>query len=179
MRRAADDPSPQSLQAEVARLYLAAHAALAPSGAGAGYPSPGARVQDAGEWARAQAALEALVAAHRGDEEFWQRLAAVDAAVVAASTQARVGARAEATRWWQRALALAETIDPPLVQRRLARIRAELALALAVDDPPRAGELAAIALRWYRAADGESARVRALAALMDSQGGGGVGQRRP
>mgnify|MGYP007061369118 CR=1 FL=1 len=70
-----------------------------------------------------------------------------------------------ATRAWQRALAVAERLDPPQLQRRLARIRAALAAHLRQRDPRAAHAFAQQALAWMRAAGGYSAEVERLAEL--------------
>ncbi|MBK7537938.1 MAG: hypothetical protein IPI49_21705 [Myxococcales bacterium] len=51
----------------------------------------------------------------------------MDAAITFAQALTALGDARGAQRQWQRALTIAASLDPPLVQRRLARIRGALA----------------------------------------------------
>ncbi|HRC58621.1 MAG TPA: hypothetical protein PKU97_22015, partial [Kofleriaceae bacterium] len=110
MRRAISDPSPERLQAKVAELYVAARSATAGAAA-----------------LQVQQALQGFLDEHADDKEFWKRLVAVDAAITFAQALTALGDARGAQRQWQRALTIAASLDPPLVQRRLARIRGALA----------------------------------------------------
>jgi hypothetical protein len=57
----------------------------------------------------------------------------------------------------------------PFHQRRLTRVRAELSRALAASDPPRARQLANLAIAWYRQAGGYEQAIEQLSQLADPQ----------
>lgn len=144
LREATADPSKERPQAEVAELTLRA--------------SSGSRT----EGAAAVGALLALAERLAGDAQFWKRTVAVDAAIAAAVACDRAGRPAEALAAWRRALVIAEALDPPQLQRRLARIRAALALHLRAREPAAARGYAEQALRWMRAAGGYAGEVQRL-----------------
>jgi hypothetical protein len=95
--------------------------------------------------------------------------ASVDAWLIAAQARIALGKPEGAVTALRRALALMD--DPQLnqsavrVQRRLARVRAQLALLLATENPKEAARLAVQALDWSRAAGGYEARISALEKL--------------
>ena len=176
MARAAADPSSDRFQAEVAEQYLLAMPQAAdvrdPDEPASG-AEPAAAVSPRAR-AAAIAALLALVERGAADPQFWKRLIAVDAAIAAAlalerspasSSQSAAVATAAARRAWSRALEIGEPLDPPQMQRRLARIRAALARHLRASQPVRARRLAEEAMRWYRQAGGYDAVLSALEPL--------------
>jgi eukaryotic-like serine/threonine-protein kinase len=165
MSAAVADPSKERLQAEVAALYLRANPLAAEIG-------DVADIRDARE---AVDALLALAERFAADAQFWKRVVAVEAVIAAATALDRLDARSPtprsplafaALRAWRRALALGESLDPPQMQRRLARIRAALARHLLLREPAVARTLAERSLVWMRAAGGYEAQLRALEALL-------------
>jgi hypothetical protein len=109
--------------------------------------------------------LEALAAALATTDNWWSHGEAADAYVTAARGHDRTGHPADAERDLRAALALLEQVGQPMYERRLARVRAELAHRLAARAPAAAAPLARAALAWYRAAGGYDAQLAALAAI--------------
>jgi eukaryotic-like serine/threonine-protein kinase len=147
MLRAVGDPSKARLQSEIAEHYAAAMGAD----------------QEAARFATT--ALLTMVEQYARDPQFWKRIAALDAAAAAAAGLIRWGSAEAAQRAWSRAREIGEQLDPPLVQRRLAGVRAAQARRLFGSDPAGARTLAQQALRWYRHAGGYDALVAELTTL--------------
>jgi hypothetical protein len=115
----------------------------------------------------ARAAREARAAAGGQQSAWWNKLYAGDALLLAATSAARTGQRAQAITDARAALATYEPLEmmreTPTYQRRIARTQATLALLLARG--PEATRLATAAAAWYRAAGGYDAELAALAPL--------------
>jgi hypothetical protein len=110
--------------------------------------------------------MEALGRELEASPDYWVRVAASDAYMVAATSAAKLGRDADAIASLTRALPLLEKIDDmPPYRRRLARCRATLARLLASREPRRARELADLAGTWYRSAGGYDRELAALDAL--------------
>jgi protein kinase-like protein len=110
--------------------------------------------------------IEAVAARQANAPELWNRGDAADAYVTAALGLDRLGPPRDAERAWRAALGLLESLDQPIFERRLARVRATLARRWAHSRPADARRLAGAAIAWYRAAGGYDAAIAALAALV-------------
>lgn len=155
MELAAADPKTASgdrIKGKIAAGYLTLYGAPAASGA-----------------ALASSA-EALLAAGKAalaSPNWWFHVDASDAYAVAARTLEALGRAGEADRAWRQALTALDGIDEPVYERRVARVRATVAVRLAAHPPhlSEARTLAAAALAWYRLAGGYERDVATLAAL--------------
>jgi serine/threonine protein kinase/tetratricopeptide (TPR) repeat protein len=112
--------------------------------------------------------LVPFVATHSVDDEPWVRFRSVDASLVLAAAQSQQGRARAAADTLDRALKTLTSVAPQfgalvLYQRRLARVRAELAVLLRESQPRLAEEHARQALAWYRDAGGYEARIAKLA----------------
>ncbi len=142
-------------EAKIAAAYLAMSAASA---------APAARV------AAEQDARAAELAA---SPIWWKRTWAADAGLLAALAWRRAGQPGRALAALELALPVieeTERLQPnPFHQRRLNRVRAELAISLAQraasGDRTRAAQLAALAITWYRRAGHYEAAIERLAAI--------------
>ena len=115
-----------------------------------------------GDSAAADRVATGVAQAHDRAAEWWDRLRAADAWLVAADARSQLGRRNDAIAAWRSALAI--LVDPRLnaraayLQRRLALARAHLAVATGDRG------LAALAIAWYRDAGGYD---RAIVQLTD------------
>ena len=102
--------------------------------------------------------------------EWWNKLLAVDASMIAAVWFDRAGRPADAIGDVDRALALMADVPlftrAPFAQRRLARTQALAARLVAAGDPKRARQLATAALSWYRTAAGYERSIAELDRLL-------------
>ena len=110
-----------------------------------------------------------IVGADLEHADWWIRVTASDAFLVAGEGWLRLGRDRDAAAALSRGLALLEPIEMPAYQRRRARTQGLLAHAIARSDPDRAHKLAELALRWYRAAGHYDAVVAELQAIKDSR----------
>ena len=119
-----------------------------------------------------EAAATAMTKVADEDEHapnWWDRVTAADAVLVAAISWHRLGRDRDAESALSRGVTVLEGVDSlPVYARRLARQRAMLARLIAKRDPARARDLAALAARWYRAAGGYDAIAAELQAITDS-----------
>jgi len=117
-------------------------------------------------------ALELARAAAGGlQSEWWLKIYAGDALLLAAQLSDRLGQRADALGHARAALATYDELvmirDTPMAARRIARAKAVLARLLVVDPAaqPEAMRLAGEAADWYRDTGGYDAALAALRAL--------------
>jgi eukaryotic-like serine/threonine-protein kinase len=117
------------------------------------------------------AEMEVMAAESRRSPTWWRRTWAADADLLAALAWRHAGQDQRAARALEAALPVIEETEHlqpnPFHQRRLNRVRAELARAIVHDDPARARQLAAAAIDWYRRAGGYDAVIEALASIID------------
>jgi tetratricopeptide (TPR) repeat protein len=115
-----------------------------------------------------QAITEATAYAQTANNEWWTLVDVADAWMVAALSQGRLRRPDPAIANLRRALAILEGIEAvktnPQYHRRIERIRALLARALASTQPAEAKQLATEAAVWYRAVGG----YEAIATEMES-----------
>jgi tetratricopeptide (TPR) repeat protein len=119
-----------------------------------------------------QALREARDAIGRLQGQWWTQIYAVDALIVAAAAHVRRGHPDDAIASLRQALTLLDGLaaveagaDRP---RRLARVRAQLAILEATRNRPAAQRHAEAAIAWYRLVGGYDAQIAALAATADS-----------
>jgi tetratricopeptide (TPR) repeat protein len=117
--------------------------------------------------------MEAMVAEARTSATWWHRTWAADAGLLAALAWQRAGQPSRARADLEAALPIiedTERIQPnPYHQRRLTRIRAELARLLVDLDRPRAHQLASLASAWYRQAGGYDQAIERLSAIVEPE----------
>ena len=109
--------------------------------------------------------------------EWWFRVFAADALLVAARSNAELGHRSDAIAMLREALAVVEDLtlakSQTYYQRRLARVRATLAKLLAASNRPAdraaAAQLGRDAIAWYRLAGGYGATIAELERLTGSR----------
>jgi len=119
-----------------------------------------------GKLEEAARTMTALGRELEGSTDYWLRVAAADAYMVAATAALNLHRDADAIASLARALPLLENIeDMPAYRRRLARCRAALARLLATREPARAHDLATRAIAWYRDAIGYDRELAELAAI--------------
>jgi eukaryotic-like serine/threonine-protein kinase len=125
--------------------------------------------------AQVAAEMDALAGARRGAEIWWKRTWAADAGLLAALAWRRLGQPKKARASLEAALPVIEETEHiqsnPFHQRRLSRVRAELARELGTSamaaDRTSAKQLAALAIAWYRQAGGYDAAIQRLAAIAE------------
>lgn len=124
--------------------------------------------------AQVAAAMDKLAAERRGAEIWWKRTWSADAGLLAALAWRRLGQPKNALASLEAALPVIEETEHiqsnPYHQRRLNRVRAELAKQLAASDPRRAKQLATLAIEWYRQAGGYEAILQQLTELAEPPG---------
>jgi hypothetical protein len=122
--------------------------------------------------------MDALAGERRGAEIWWKRTWAADAGLLAALAWRRLGQPKKALAALEAALPVIEETEQiqsnPFHQRRLNRVRAELARELATSAVPaeraRARQLATHAVEWYRQAGGYEAMIQRLVAIAEPEG---------
>jgi len=131
---------------------------------------------------REQAIRDAESAAVLLQGEWWTRIYAVDALIIAAQAQTTLGHSSEAIAALRRALAWLEQLtelesgaDQP---RRLARVRGQLATLEAEHDRVAAYAHARAAAAWYRQAGGYDRQVEALEAIARTTADGATSDSR-
>ncbi len=107
-------------------------------------------------------ALRALGQTLATAPEVFTRVSAADAYVAAARSETRLGDAASAATAWSAALAILEREKVPMLQRRLANVRAAVARSLVATQPTEAHRLGELARTWYTAAGGYEAALRDL-----------------
>ncbi len=107
-------------------------------------------------------ALRALGQTLATAPEVFTRVSAADAYIAAARSETRLGDAASATTAWSAALAILEREKVPVLQRRLANVRAAVARSLVATQPAEAHRLGELARTWYTAAGGYEAALRDL-----------------
>ncbi|HEY5939006.1 MAG TPA: serine/threonine-protein kinase, partial [Kofleriaceae bacterium] len=120
-----------------------------------------------GKLAESVAAITPFIATNHASDVPWMRFRSVDASLVLASSQERLGRPRDAVVTLKRALetlrsAAAQFDTLVLFQRRLARVEASLARLLAPTQPTVAAQHASAAITWYRNAGGYDARLAEL-----------------
>ncbi|HSR96794.1 MAG TPA: serine/threonine-protein kinase [Kofleriaceae bacterium] len=112
-------------------------------------------------------AMQALALARlAGDPPWWYRSEAADAYVTAALGWEHLGRPDDAEPCWTSALTQLELTEQPIVERRLARVRAKLAQRWIGSKPDDARRLAREAIDWYRAAGGYETALAALVPIV-------------
>ena len=114
--------------------------------------------------------LDALAAELRASQTWWRRTWASDAGLLAALTWRRAGQPRRALAALEAALPVIEETNRiqsnAFHQRRLARVRAELAMELMKLEPARARQLQNQAIAWYTQAGGYDRLIARLSASL-------------
>lgn len=115
--------------------------------------------------------LDAMAQELRASPTWWRRTWASDAGLLAGRGWSQRGESARARASLETALAVIEETNQiqanSFHRRRLARVRAELALVVAASAPVRARSLAEEALSWYQRAGGYDAIVARLLPVLE------------
>jgi eukaryotic-like serine/threonine-protein kinase len=109
--------------------------------------------------------MQELAAKLSQQEGWWNRADAADALAVVAIGANAAGRIVASTEAWTNSLSL--IADQPVLERRLARARATVAVRLAKRKPAEARALAQLASNWYATATGYDDDVQRMQSVLD------------